>query len=642
MPDQDPTLYLSESNTVKNAEDIAMALGKNTYEHYEYYRQKLDNRHKAAKKFWKLYLNSVADSRKQYEKWRALVHTPHHVSGLEVAIASASHLLVSGQPIRPEVVPGLSNQVYADKMGHWFDYILRMNHMRKEIELALRERAVQGLCIRKNIFIERKRYIDYVPSEKELEDFDLAIQDAIQAIGKPPPIPDQFQSQDEFLEAFENYRKIAVAAKIPMGEFPLPGQRPVVLYKGPAWKRVSYFTFFYDPLVPMGEQDTVIQLHFVPKQWILERTGKGPQYPFDPKLVDHWETLHATGRSTQEEEELQSIFGVQETISASPKYKETVRVMEAYHIGSKYPYRFVVDGQVAINKKYSVPFEHGDHPYTVFTGIELPFISSSLSDLYQVEPLIREMNTLRGLRIDGVQGSIMPVFAKLKAAGFGELANRFAPGLFLDQAGGPKAIQQISHIDFPEAAFRELNDIRGEIDESIGSVAVVRGSLAPPRTTAQGIERAQQNATIRQQLSVVRFEEDLDRTVQQWLSLAHQHYESDELEKMGGLISENPLMEFKREDFMQALNMRYAFRAASMAINREMQNQQLKDVFSVFVNAQVPKLKMDALAKKILKNIDEDSDDLWYTDEEWQQIQLEQQQAAAAQPAQPAQAQTVG
>ena len=615
------------------------ALGKESAEWYTFFKGALQSRHTEAKNMWRLYLNQLQDNRKQYEQWRSMVHSPHHSSAVEVAITGAVNMLYPGgrSPIRPEAVPGAGEEVLASKLEQWFDYVIRMNRSKRETELELREIIVQSLCVRKNIFIERVRYGTHEATNEEFANHSLAIEEAINKLGQVPPLPEKFADPKDFEEAMLGFRKVARAAGVDIPPMPQSGKIRTVLYRGPHKKRVSFFNFFFDLGEPLQEQTRVMQKHYLSKQWILDRTGPEDDKPFDPELVEQY--LKAIGeRAGQEELDLRQIFGTDSGAAGSPKFKDMVLALEAYHLDSPHPYRFAImsgdsGSGCCINKNYDNPFEHGGHPYTLMGGIELPFVSCSLSELYQIEPLIKEGNTLRGLRLDGVKGAVLPVFARLKTSNLGELANRYSPGLIHDSPVGAKGLQQVSTIMVPEAAFREGREIQEEIDEQMGTHANTRGQVAPPRTTAQGIERANTNATTRAESRVVRWEEDNQSTIDQWLSLAHQYYDEDDLKELGGVISRNPLVEFDRKDFIAAINMKYAFRAASSAINKDIQNQALQNIFTLGVNAQVPRLKIDKLFERIVKNVDEHAAaEAFFSEEEWQQLQAQQQQVAAEQP----------
>mgnify|MGYP001616450292 CR=1 FL=1 len=237
------------------------ALGKTTAEWYRYHKGRLEPRHKAARDMWKLYLNKLKDNRKEYEKWRSMAHSPHHTSAIEVAITNAVTMLYPGgrSPITPEAVPGLGQEKYAERMGKWFDWVIRVNRSKRETELELRELMIQGLCVRKNVFVEKIRMTHHVPSDNEFAEFDIAIEKALDTLGQIPPRPDEFQDVNDFEEAFLDYRKLARAAQIEIPEMPFTGQRPTVYFKGPTKKRVSYFNFFYDLAVPLQDQVKVIE-----------------------------------------------------------------------------------------------------------------------------------------------------------------------------------------------------------------------------------------------------------------------------------------------------------------------------------------------------------------------------------------------
>lgn len=615
--------------------DARRKFAKQTEEYFLYYQGALQKTFERVKRHWELFLGRGKDTRKVYEKWRAFLHLPHGYSAVEVANASVLDLILSEKvPIQAEAVPGAGAEELADKLTAYWDYVLRSIRFPREMDMYLRELRVQGLAIRKNVFIEKKREIVYIPSDEQAELYDSEVKRAIEAGAPPPPLPGKFPDNQEFQKAFEKWRQILVSAGLNIPELPLPGRKTVVHYRGPGWKPVSYFSYFYDPNVRHEEQVCVIQQSIVPEEWVLQRTGPGPGFAFDPEAVEEGIGGGALTQTAVNEwvESLSQFFGVQQGNMLSPQYRNKSEVLECYMPNDRQcPFRMVLNRRVTINKRKDIPYRHGDHPYTVGENILIPFTSTSIGEFSQVEGLMKEGATLRGLRIDGTYGSVLPIFAKLKAAGLTELQRRYSPGLVIETAAGPKALQQVSNVNVPDAAFREISEIKQEIDDTIGSTAVLRGAIGPSHTTASAQERAGRQAAIRQLVQVFRLEGDLTRTVEQWLWLSFQFFKPDELRELGGHVNIDPMVTFKSEDFLQALNMKYAFRSARNTVNKELQIQQLKDVLVTLVNAQLPDFKPSVVARRLLEKVDPGlGGDAWKSQEEMQQEQAEAKAVADA------------
>jgi hypothetical protein len=65
----------------------------------------------------------------------------------------------------------------------------------------------------------------------------------------------------------------------------------------------------------------------------------------------------------------------------------------------------------------------------------------------------------------------------------------------------------------------------------------------------------------------------------------------------------DPFVQYKREDFLEALDADYAFRGATTALNADMQIQNMKDLFTILVNAQLPHFKANIFAEDLIDKI---------------------------------------
>ena len=625
--------YYFEGAGAPIEEDARAKAAKEVEEYYNHYLGALQDVFSRTTRHWKIYMSSMKDNRSAHEKWRSTVHVPYAYSGVETAVSTMLDLFFSqNPPFKPEA-QGEGFEEVAYKIERWLDFVFRQIRFKREIDLATREMLVQGLAIRKNIFIRKEREIFVQPSIEQAEQFDGELRKAVIEFGLDPPRPEQFEEIEDFYEAFEKFRQAANSGGSRIPELPRVGPRRIINYKGPGWKRISYYSFFYDPLVAVHDQEVVIQRSIVPLKWIKSRAGKGDEFPFDPEAVEEC-SIGDKGdgqRLNQWQEELAQICGVSSGQNLdSPQFKQSAEILESYHIGDKLPYRITMNRTKCINKRKDIPWEHGSHPFTILQNVELPFSASSFGDIYQSEGLYKEMNTLRGLRVDAVKISTLPIFAKMKETGMTEMAKRIAPGIIFDTPRGPASIGQVSNVQVPSEAFKELYEIKDDIDTTNATQPLVRGQVGPSKITATHAERAREGAALRTKQRMFRFEDDMGTTLEQFLSLGHQFYDQEEMNEMGGRIGINPIHEkFKKEDFLQALLMEYAFRAATTSINRELDLQQKKDLFITFVNAQVERFKPHVMARRLLASVDQTMDDVWMTEEEFQQFQQAQAEAQA-------------
>lgn len=612
-------------------DDLRIKKAKDTEEYYNHYLRALQEVYRRATKHWKIYMSSYKDNRKPHEKWRNKVHVPYGYSGVETANATMLDLFFSqSPPFRPEAVgSGLDDVAY--RIERWLDYVFRRTRFKREVDLGVREMLVQGLCVRKSALITKERDIVNYPSEDLAKQFEEEIKRVVMEAGMKPPTPEEFEDREAFYEGFEKFRITVNSMGFKVPEMPRPGPQRVTLYKGPGWKRINYHSFLYDPLTEIRGQEVVIQRSIVPLKWVWDRAGEGKQYPFDPRAVRACEGIEGGDvRLNEWQEELAATAGVSSANTLdSPHFKKSVEILEAYHLGDKEcPYRMVMNRHMIINKKKEVPWEHGGHPYTILQNVELPFASSSFGDLFQVEDLLKEMNTLRSLRLDGVMLATLPIFAKMREAGLTEMARRIAPGIVFDTARGGQSIAQVSKIEVPSAAFKEIYEIKDDYDTTNATQPMVRGQVGPSNITATHAERAREGAQLRTKQRMFRFEDDMSTTLEHFLSIGHQFYSQEEMDKIGLQYSLTEV--YKQSDFIAAITMDYAFRAATTSLNKELDLQQKKDLFVTFVNAQVPRFKPEVMARKLLSDVDQQMEDVWMTEEEYQKQQQElaaQQQA---------------
>jgi hypothetical protein len=601
---------------------------KEVEEYFDYYKGALTDNFKRITDHWKLYMRSAKDKRKKHEKWRALVAVPYPYSGTETTVAALQELIHSQSPaIMPESI-GMGDEPTAQKMERYWDYIQRRMRLTQETDLFFREMVVQGYAIRKNVWVRKERQIMVLESEDQAREFDERMQEAIEVTGQQPPEPEMFGTPADFQRAFEEYRfHVIKEAKIPLPPIPAPGPTKVLHYAGPGMKRTSVYNFFFDPLSQITEQPT-IERSIVPMEWVMDRAGKEDNRAFDGEAVQAAMMEAGEERRLDEwQSELADIYGVNSGESESPRYRKAVELLEFYNpADKKMPYRMIMNRKMMINKTPHIPFQHGDHPYTILTNIELPWTSVGMSDLYQPGPLYKEMNTLRGLRLDAVALSVLPVFAKMKEAGLTELARRFSPGLILDTARGPGSIGQVTSVEVPSEAFKEIYEIKDDIDTTNATQPMVRGQTGPTNITATHAERAVQSAATRTTQRVLRIEGELSRFVDQSLSLMHQFMSEDDKIRVGGKDKIDPFLTFQKKDFLHALHMEYAFRSARTTVNKELVVQQMKDLLATYTDLQIPGFKPEVLAKRIQAKLDQDWESSWMTEEELQA----QQEAAAA------------
>jgi len=215
-------------------------------------------------------------------------------------------------------------------------------------------------------------------------------------------------------------------------------------------------------------------------------------------------------------------------------------------------------------------------------NIILPGHLPGIQELTINKPLFQELNTLRNLRTDAVTLSIIPILLKLKEVGMPEMLRRLVPGMILDvtRLDGIKSLNEA--IKVPDAIFRETAEIKADIDEALGTQDIVRGASAPfSRTSATEITKRLDRAMTRQRARIMRIEDELSEVIPQWFMLAYQFAGPEYLVRAGGADPKSDsLQSYSRHDFIEAIGMDFAFRGATNAINKELQTQQLSELYA--------------------------------------------------------------
>ena len=623
--------------------DPRFYMAEQTVELFTYYADALKDHFDQAEKYWRMYMLQRQDGFKPWEYWRSRLTTAYPNTTIEVSTAHLVSQVLSHQPpVKPESTVGVGREALQRRMEEWFAFTFRKNHFERELELFVREMLVQGLAVRKNAFISKSREIIHFPSPRAAEEFEIKLQEVIKTVGVEPPVPESFPDKESFQNAFEGFRaEVNASTDIQLPEFPVQGPRRVVHYIGPGWKRLSLFSFFYNPSEPIHDQQDMIISNMVDESWIRKRT-QGENAPFDRELVElaldsghtvRSDLMDSQGRN-QWEQRLSRIVSstAMQDEKSNPKRKKPAHILEHYSPGSKVPYRVVLNGRVCINRRKTNPFAHGDFPVTVATNVNVPFNSSGVSDLRAAESIFKETNALRSLTLDGVKLSVLPIFSRIRESGLTDLAKFLVPGAILDSPRQRGAIEQVSKITAPDT-LGHLAELRSEIEDATGTYPQARGAAGPSGITATQTERAFQGLAVRNQIKLHRLESDLSSTLPtQWLSIAHQFLDAEGLGRLNQSLISEITNQYTLEDFAQSIEMDWAFRSSRLVANKELQISNLKDLLTIGANTfaamPVQPISLERLFLAIAEKTDpEVAAVIAKTPDE---IQLEQMDATAA------------
>ena len=651
--DRDVGFGFSYGKEFDEKKDPRYVAAEETVEYFEYYSSALKDQFDKAVKWWKMWMLISNGSYKPWEYWRNRVISAYPNTTIETSAAHiVTQILAQDPPVVPESFIGTGREKMEKRIRQWFAYAFRKNSFNREMELFIREMLIQSMSVRKNVLIQKVREILHFPSDAEAAAFDEGLTEVVTKMGVKPPEPEDYETQDEFKEVFETFRQSVNAQGARLPELPSGGLKRVAHYIGPGWKRISMFSFFYDPSQPIYDNDGYILENVVSKDWVRSRAGEHHDLPFDGALVDeilqggasqrlgagNTESMDSQGRNTWEAKLAGSLSAssVAQMTSRNPGLKESCHILEHYKPGDKIPYRVVLNGIACINKRKSNPFIHGDTPFTIATNVNVPFNSSGISDLAPAESLFNEANTLRSLILDGVKLSVLPVFSRIKESGLTDLAKFIIPGIILDAPRTRGAIEQVSKIEPPLQAYRQMSDLRSEIEDATSTYPNARGGVGPQGITATQSERAFQGLTLRNQIKILRIESDMNNLPSQWLSIAKQFLTEEDLGELNKSLIEDITGSYSINDFSQAIELDWVFKASRLASNKDMLLTQLKDAFTMGANAFASSpekpASMERLYMAIIRKIDPDiAAEIETTAEE--QVQQQQQAAAAMQQA---------
>jgi hypothetical protein len=538
-------------------------------------------------------------------------------------------LFQQNPPIRPDAV-GSEDEEGVAKIERLLDYQGRKVDLEGEVELSIDEMLIQGLAFRKSVWINDINPIYVHVDQDDITRFEESVLAAIEGGMPEPPEAGPDLPPDALPEAFEQWRQLAAQEGFQVPEPPIPGPQDVVRYRGTGFARVALWDMYYDPAIGLwNKQPCIIQRSLKPEDWVTDRMGDGDDKVFDPVKVRASLDSVPDRKVSQFQEQVQAMMDVESNEAINPFMEKAVEVMEVFMPFDKIaPYRVVLNRDDCINKIKSNPFWHGTDPYVPFQNHRIPGVFPGMSELHQPERLYYELDTIRSLRLDGVMLSVLPMFLKLKEAGMVEMAKKMIPGMIME-ASRSDAISQVTTIEPPQASYLEIDKIKEDINETNATFQNVRGAASNAGTATES-ERAFSSAMARTKARMKRFEKDLSRWIHHSLFNWYQFSNPNERVRVGGDPALDPFVSYRRQDFLEAIDMDFAFRGASNSLNREMEVQQLKDLLITAINAGVPEVKIPAILRDIFMKVTRNGNKYFYTPQEMRQMQEQQSDEEAA------------
>jgi hypothetical protein len=553
--------------------------------------------------YWDLYLAEQDDPRDSIdENWRSKIFVPLPSSNTIAKTSELVNILTSADPMWQVSASTDDPQKLqaARPIERLLDYSVRMNSIRRLMFKLFTSRAVQGTAFMKLTFRNQTHDIMHYPQDGDIEKFQAAIQQAVQAGAVPPPSPMQQR------EEFEEWRKLTNTAgtfgRIP--DLPEGGVKTITTYTGPVMEQIPMWDIRLDPTIEdMCNQKFVMHRYIRTKGEIMSRadndmsSGKPYYLPAVKKAID----MSSGEMVLQWEKQLTQTLGVDPPDVSDPVWEEYGEILEVWSPDEKYKFAVILNRQAVINKN---PFEFPttDGRPNIFGIRNLPIQGHyfGLSDFKQPEELFKELNQFRRLRMDGATLTVMPAFIKQAGLTLPQNMRAIRPGGFITLPN-LNGIKPLFDHQLPSEAYKEPAEIKTEIDDATGISGYTKGKEATiNRVTGTEVQGRAGQTQMRFKVDTGIIEDDLSTLPNSILSMWHQLGEDTVRIAISG---SDPLVEVSKSDIAQYLNTDFHFNGPTRAQDPDMLVQQLVQATAQFQDVLDPSERRAAY-KLILDTLD--------------------------------------
>ena len=528
-----------------------------------------------SQKWFKMYFADRPEFRQLPEEaWRAKVFVPLPYSGIETKTAILTDILTSTDPqIQAE---GVLSQNYepAQKVERLLDYTVRSNHWKgKRLPGLVRMAGIQGTSIYKLTWMDDTYEVEIPSGPEDVSEFTKRLGDSFDALNiqNPDQVPDHMMDPEGF-SAFRQNANKALSGNVQIPEPPTTGKTTIVRYRGPRIEQLSLYDTFYDPLIDdMQDQTLVTQRIVKPRSWVMAKVESGA---WDAASVE-WCLKGGSqdNRPTRQDEVINDILGIKQALDRDPIIGDTlVEIWEVWQPSSKTPYGIILNRRGFVNRNPgTMPFIDGQIPIGLLRNVYVPGRAIGVSELQINESLFEEQNTMRELRIDRTKLETMPAFTYQQGIGMPELKRKIAPGMLIPgRAGMFSPLFQFSATN----AFEDMNLTERNAADANATYDNVKGAPAAiGRVSATDASSRTSLANTRHKLQATGFEDDLAQFADQSVVLWYQKGTPDLRVRIAG-APDSPVS-VSKTDLMEALHIKFRFRGATQAINRDTLAQKL-------------------------------------------------------------------
>lgn len=393
----------------------------------------------------------------------------------------------------------------------------------------------------------------------------------------------------------------------------------IVAYDDPHVEHIDIWDIYVDPdATSVDDAEYVVHRVFRTKEHI-KRMAQNGIYKNIEKIGN---SFSPTSSDEIGSEERMSSIG----LSKSPKQQDKIELLE-YWTDERI---IVVANRSAIIRNEPNPFWHGKKPFIRIVDHPVPHEYYGIGEIEPIEYLQYELNDTRNQRMDNVNLVLNRMWKVLRGADIvpEQLISR--PGGFIevDDMGD---IEEIKFTDVTSSSYKEEEEIKRDIDRTVGVFDYARGETTDRRETATTASILSNAANERFKLKVQLMEDmGLRRLGLMLIQLNQQFIDSERVIRVVGDDGVNFEI-LSPEDIMGEFDIMPIGSTVEPIINKETRVNQLISLYGVMKDS--PHINQSEFLKKILETADiKDTSRIIIPMEQAIQRQMQQGMGASPQP----------
>lgn len=393
----------------------------------------------------------------------------------------------------------------------------------------------------------------------------------------------------------------------------------IVAYDDPHVEHIDIWDIYVDPdATNVDDAEYVVHRVFRTKEHI-KRMAQNGIYKNIEKIGN---SFSPTSSDEIGSEERMSSIG----LSKSPKQQDKIELLE-YWTDERI---IVVANRSAIIRNEPNPFWHGKKPFIRIVDHPVPHEYYGIGEIEPIEYLQYELNDTRNQRMDNVNLVLNRMWKVLRGSDIipEQLISR--PGGFIevDDMGD---IEEIKFTDVTSSSYKEEEEIKRDIDRTVGVFDYARGETTDRRETATTASILSNAANERFKLKVQLMEDmGLRRLGLMLIQLNQQFIDSERVIRVVGDDGVNFEI-LSPEDIMGEFDIMPIGSTVEPIINKETRVNQLISLYGVMKDS--PHINQSEFLKKILETADiKDTSRIIIPMEQAIQRQMQQGMGASPQP----------